>query len=379
MDKNPDKQAWKDRFALREQARKTLYVRDGDKQHRTCTCGNVKAEMIDIMAGKTGAHAVGVETCGSVWSCPVCAAKICQKRSMEVVQAMREHLRQGGAVYFLTLTAQHWVGQECAYLRDQVGSGWTKMTNGNPWKRLKADFGIEGFCRALETKHGGYGWHNHLHVLLFLKEPLCSDRFGQFQMRIFGRWAGIMERLGSYASFNALDLQEVSSDRDAALYITKMGLEITHIHQKGFKGGYTPFQLLARSEGCRKSRRLFREYAAAFKGKKHLTWSRGLKQRYGVDVLDDVEIAEGDEEERVLRARISSRDYIRISRAGRILELFEIAIDQGQIGVDRFLARLGVGIATREGIARREFYFDGVIPNPDMLPDQFNIPMAQQI
>jgi hypothetical protein len=86
----------------------------------------------------------------------------------------------------------------------------------------------------------------------------------------------------------------VQDGRYAAEYVAKFGrdaewgasAEMTKPHAKiggmGEVGGaahYTPFQLLAWAErGDAKAAALFREYAAAFEGKRMLSWSPGLRK-----------------------------------------------------------------------------------------------------
>ena len=50
------------------------------------------------------AHYSGLQTCGSVWSCPICAAKITERRRLEVQDAINQHRQAGGEVQLLTLT-----------------------------------------------------------------------------------------------------------------------------------------------------------------------------------------------------------------------------------------------------------------------------------
>ena len=48
-----------------------------------------------------------LQTCGSVWVCPVCGAKVGERRRGEIQQAMAQHRACGGEVHLLTLTAPH--------------------------------------------------------------------------------------------------------------------------------------------------------------------------------------------------------------------------------------------------------------------------------
>ena len=57
----------------------------------------------------------GLQTCGSVWACPVCASKVAERRRSEIIAAMTAHKAAGGGVFLLTLTAPH---QRCDCIGD---------------------------------------------------------------------------------------------------------------------------------------------------------------------------------------------------------------------------------------------------------------------
>lgn len=354
-----EKRDWQNRLRQRDLAARAL-----PPTMRTRTCGTGVGAMVGVHYGDGGMHLSGVETCGSVWTCPVCAAKIAAKRSEQVTQATETHMGEGGAVYFVTLTAPHWVGQDCKHLKEIVSSGWSKLIAGAPWKRIKANHGITGYIRALETKHGKNGWHNHLHCLIYTDKPV--DDLEAFRWTIFERWSRIIKRLGGgQCSVNAMDIQEIGDTKgaDYAKYISKMGMEITHLHHKGLKGGLAPFQLLERSSGDRKAKARFREFALAFKGARQLTWSKGLKRKYGVDdsPAEDANICR-ENEERPNSVLLKRSDYNRIRRSGKLITLVKTAMEGGQEAVNAFVDTITIKPAVRETLQRREFYYDGVIP-----------------
>ena len=112
----------------------------------------------------------------------------------------------------------------------------------------------------------------------------------------------------SWAAQYALD---VRGGAGAAEYIAKWGheeawglsSELTSSHAKtgardtwGTSNHYTPFQLLEMAKGgdghaiC-----AFREFVTVFDGKRMLTWSRGLKDHFGIDEIDDDQAAHEQE------------------------------------------------------------------------------------
>ena len=85
------------RDELRRQAQTILYVDglDPKKQHRTCWCArHALTEMgMPILRSPdgSGARIAKIKTCGSVWACPVCAAKVAELRRRELQKAMVKH------------------------------------------------------------------------------------------------------------------------------------------------------------------------------------------------------------------------------------------------------------------------------------------------
>ena len=70
----------------------------------------------------------GLQTCGSVWVCPVCGAKVVERRRGEIQQAMAQHRACGGEVHLLTLTAPHTRFDVLEELQAKLG----KALNGFP-------------------------------------------------------------------------------------------------------------------------------------------------------------------------------------------------------------------------------------------------------
>ena len=90
------------RFSLQSVARAIL------PESRTAKCLRIRAHDCDVQVWKSKEHGTasygGLQTCGSVWACPVCSAKIAERRRVELLDAMELHKAQGGAVYLLTTT-----------------------------------------------------------------------------------------------------------------------------------------------------------------------------------------------------------------------------------------------------------------------------------
>jgi hypothetical protein len=267
-------------------------------QERVADCGRkLTGPLAAVVLGKNGAYINGTVTCGSIWMCPVCAGKIAEGRRREVLRCLDAHNATGGDVYMAAFTIPHTAFETCDSLRKAVANTWRKFAAGNGWKSAKIRYGVIGTIRALEVTHGKNGWHPHLHCLVMTKR-LSPEVAEEFEFFVKERWISILERetekQGSWAY--AVDFRKAENNKIAGDYIVKWGVdsELTKAHLKfSKKGGRSPWQLLADAQnGDHQARVLFREYAVAFKGSRHLTWSKGLRDTYDVEPeLTDEELA----------------------------------------------------------------------------------------
>ena len=117
---------------------------------------------------------------------------------------------------------------------------------------------------------------------------------------------------------------------------------MTKVHIKQAKaGGETPFDLLRAvlaDKSDRQAAALFSEFGRVFKGKRQLSWSRGLRARFDLaEEKTDEELSREQSEDAELLGLISVdewRDVLRVQARGVVLEL---AAAGGWLAVARFL------------------------------------------
>jgi len=294
---------------------------------RVAGCGrNLGAGSVLIArdAGSGRAKFRGLETCGSVWLCPVCASKITDRRRAELNEALSAWRAAGGAVYLLTFTIPHHAGLAVADALAAVQRAQRRVKARRDWKRAADACGVVGMIRALEVTFGANGAHPHVHALAFARPGLLPDDWKA--LRDAGDYA---RSLGAFAPFADLWAGAVSAEGFGAVnnhgfdaaggdyaadYVAKFGTEpqgdsggrwgpaseLTKGHTKGGRrfSGVTPFGLLemiARGEVLAHVDRetgavreidpaaVFGEYARAFKGRRQLYWTPGLAARLGLD------------------------------------------------------------------------------------------------
>lgn len=294
------------RYGLRRRAR-SIRV-----SPRLMHCGHTPSGGgVALMRSSSGVASFdGLQTCGSVWSCPVCAVKIMKHRQGELKQAVKAW-GDSGSIGLLTLTMRHKKEDGLKELWDGLSKAWRAVTSGRNWQKLRADFGLKHVVRAVEVTNGPSGWHVHIHALLFFDEVLSPKHQPIIFSRVFERWEGALERLGFALPLAvAQDFQLVASadgGKAVAEYLAKMGLqearpkvwsvseELTLSDMKNARQGHRkPFEILADAvEGDTDSINLWRDFEQASKGRRALTWSRGMRDALQVgEELEDTQIAE---------------------------------------------------------------------------------------
>ena len=325
------------RFQLQSVAARLL------PESRTAKCLRLRAYDQEIKVWKAPeygtAHYSGLQTCASVWACPVCAAKIAERRRLELLAAMAVHEVRGGNVHLLTLTVPHQRGDVLAALLDQQAKALKRFWNDRATKAIMAEMGYIGQVRAREVTHGrksarNNGWHPHFHILLFTGVGVDLIRYNaaqrrDWEVRLYLVWAKSCEYagLGTPSMMHGLKLD---NGKKASAYVTKWGLEdeMTKGHvKKGRAGGETPFDLLRSvldDKSDTQAAALFREFVHAFKGKRQLVWSPGLKARLAVEHATDEEIVQRVDEEAELLGQITLeqwRDVLKVDGRALVLEI----------------------------------------------------------
>lgn len=342
------------RFALQSAARQLL-PREG-----VATCmrgvrpreGHYDVSVLYAPVGQIG-HFGGLQICRSVWMCPVCAAKISEKRRDELAGALRlwtdTYQNEARRLLLVTFTLQH---ERADNLSDVLGAlkvARRRLVSGRESRVFNETYGCIGTIRSLEITYGANGWHPHLHVLMFFDRevPILP-----FTAAIKARWSECVAAAGGYASWlHGCDVR--FSDKDIAEYIAKWGKEpkwtVSHEMTKGVAkagrtGGSTPMQLLADYwSGDRVAGRLWLQYAVNLKGERQLWWSHGLRDRLGLgEEKTDEELAEEQEEIAIVLASLSYgtwRVVLANDARGELLE----AAGTGDAGkVKALLLKLGI-------------------------------------
>ena len=326
------------------------------QRRRLRSCGRGTRDVVRIyrqeVDGGHRATAHGLMMCGSVWSCPVCAAHIRHARSLDIEEGVRRHLAAGGGLLFLTLTLRHHRGERLHSLLDGLLLAQRSTFVGAPWKRAVERYGIVGRIRSTEATYGdANGWHPHLHLLLFLDRPITDEQTDDLGAWLSDRWAANVARRGLLlpSQERGCVLEAVSSGEDVGRYLAKVqetavGLEMARGDLKSSRPDrLLPFDILeAAGTGEAWAVRLWHEYEAATHGRRCIEWSRGLRDRLGMgEDREDSEIVTEDsvdQETDELVGVIAPRDWHSVCRTGLDAALLDAAERAGTFGVDSVVA-----------------------------------------
>jgi hypothetical protein len=279
--------------------------------------------------------------CGSVWACPVCAARITAFRAGEVRSALVALTGRGGSAGFATFTVSHTHEDALAKVLEGFLAAFRSLTSWRGYKALRAAYGVVGFIRVLEVTYGRNGWHVHLHVLYCFDRLHSQETLTEFEERLYPLWSVAAGKRGLTMS-RQYGLQIKLAYGTVEEYLSKFGhgprwdiaLEMTRGHIKrgrslaGLKH-CTPWELLALARmGDVRSGALFALFVSRFDGKAQLYWSPGLRSLLlpaAADASDQEVAASGEDEEREVGA-IDRRVWESVKRDGgraRVLQLVE--------------------------------------------------------
>jgi len=335
-----------ERFITQSAARKACL---GSKVTRINNCLRIVQKSQKVQVYRSVEHRTcsygGLQTCGSVWVCPVCAAKISERRKQELMRAIEQHTANCGDVLMLTLTNPHYLGDKLQDVLNGQTLALKYFNGGRLSDEMNKSIGYLGQVRALEVTHGrkrtvNNGWHPHYHILLFVQSGMNLE---SLRAKFYVRWLKACEKAKMPALPDYEHGVRLDDGSKAAAYASKWGLEseMTKGHIKKANNGETPFDFLRAYayDDDKQAGALFREFAETFKGKRQLYWSPGLKDKFDLEEVDDETLAAQQDDDASVLGTIELDDWLRILKADVRGEILELA-RHGWEPVERFLLEL---------------------------------------
>lgn len=312
----------------------------------------------------------GLQHCGSVWACPVCAAQILVHRALEIGAVLGEAIRQGHPLGFITLTMKHSKSMPLDLLWGAGAKGWRRSITGKGW--TKCEELVAGWVRVWEVTHGRNGWHVHVHCVMVLELGATAADLDTVAGGMFDRWsrglvaAGLRaplrkgqdwhivtgekasEQLAEYLakSVSVIDQLRVVAARESLA--RGMGLELTHTMPGRARDDLKTRPVWALLDDLAETGEIgpWREWEKTSKGRRQVGWSVGLRERFApsLDEVSDLAIVEeevGTAADDVIRWTGDQwRDFVAVP--GLALELLQVAESGGAQAARDHLRYLGV-------------------------------------
>lgn len=303
---------------------------------RVAKCYRVRTkELVDVLRSVKykRAHYGGLMTCGSVWQCPVCAAKITERRRNELQQAINNATTKGYSFFLATFTLQHTRADTLKDVRTYLTDALEQTKSGRWWGDFTKKFEIIGNIAKSEVTYSmEHGWHFHKHLLFITCQPMNASKCASIKSALSTRYENKLALVGRYAHpIHGVDVRV--GDTYVADYISKYGhepppawslaAEVSKSFSKTAKadGHYTPFQLLDFED----TKNLFVEYAMTMKKYNQLRWSNKLRKKLGLGAeISDEELAAMQDDDATLFAQLTIEQWKKIIKKevrGHILEV----------------------------------------------------------
>jgi len=230
-----------------------------------------------------GGHAAGfagLTSCGSVWSCPCCAAKVAAERAGDMAVVLEKVHTADGCGYMITLTMRHDRTQPLGQLWDASTKAWGRVITGRGW--VEDAVGLLGWAKVTEvTRTPRNGWHVHVHALLCWDHDVDEDDAQRVAVRMWRRWDAQLRRDGLDSTpVHGVHAERVrAGDAGLAEYFVKAAREITSSYAKDSKVGRSPLAIGrdAVETGDSVDVAAWREWETMSSGRKQLTWSTGRR------------------------------------------------------------------------------------------------------
>ncbi len=312
-----------ERYRLQATARQIL----PKERIRAClvAASPVASPHLKYSPARKAAHLAGLMVCASPWSCPVCAARISERRRGEVAQAIAWAKGAGLQVVLSTFTLRHGSNHSLAVSLGALNGAYRRMHRRRDFVALRASYGLVHGIRGLEATHSlDHSWHPHFHVLQFVSPGLDVTAYAA---ALSAAWLPSLAAEGfSATARRGVDVKATWGHVEQ--YVTKLGRtwdaadELTKANSKrGRKDSFTAMDLLrsVAETGDQAHASLFREFALTMKRKHQLQWTRGLKSLVGIEDRSDEDLAANwldDDQLAYVFANFSSSDWAAIRYCG---------------------------------------------------------------
>jgi hypothetical protein len=308
------------------------------KLSRLADCGNTAVGQVLIGLSGNQAHFTNLATCGSVWACSVCSAKVLSIRSEEISTAVDVWAKREGQFIFETLTLSHTKHDSLSRVWASVSKAFAS-TNAGTFSKVHKEFGQVGYMKVVEVTHGINGWHVHLHLLRFISQELTQSEISDWSTSIFNRWAdslvkqGFKSPLAKFHVFELVESPEKIKGYFAKNFDNSNVLPGMDLSSSGVVRGHGMWRVLdvALTNHNSSASRIWAEWERTSRGKRQISWSKNLRKSLGLsNVLSDDE-AVNSSDSFVPLVAIDGASVRLLGRLGSIQSRILRAIEQGDL------------------------------------------------
>lgn len=333
--------------------------------HRTRFCHLVRSHQAETITLKISSDAAsetanlsGVQTCGSVWSCPVCAKRIAVQRGKEIGHAIDFMIKSGHVPIMITNTARHDASMRLKPFKEKFKASHRSFVQHRRWRELKEVFGLQHSIKAVEATWSlENGWHYHQHSILFIHadklKNITDEGWKHWEKMARNLWMDSMEKHGLTGVPSIAFHVQASGDikRD---YLAKLGMEdetsnldyeLSAGHNKN-RGGLKIWNILERAwQGSEKHAEIYIEYVEAMTGDNWITWSHGLKELCDIENMEDESAAAIEKEtfEQIELLQMDDETFLPVRKLHALPDLIELAArTRNKEAVQDFLRTLAI-------------------------------------
>ena len=343
----------------------------------------------------------GMYHCGSALICPYCAGIIQARRSIEVMQAGIQMLKNGYQIGMVTQTASHSAHTSLYDFVQRFQAAQHDMKSWREYKKWKALTGARFSIRSVETTDDNpdysgrkSGWHFHSHTLLFFdrKRAFTESEVKKFT-RMFQRlWVKALESVGLSGSIEraavfslpkatkALDdarnnLAHPENDENISklcAYVAKaFSYEVSNSitkegRDKDRRISVWKLQELALTTHPQLFKR-YVSYMVAVKGLAWLSWSPGLKAFCKISDISDEDLMKGESGEEIIYqfTEPELKKLARFALQGKLIEVANEAGEDSRNAVLQAMNQIMTGYDPETGTVLESLESSFIIKNKD--------------
>lgn len=182
----------------------------------------------------------GVQHCGDIWKCPVCALYSALRWQGDVIKAERQLRADGYRLLLCVLTISHdnntTLEQEIEILR----AAYTELfgQRKKSQKKRATRWGIVGRMRAWDILYGDNGWHAHMNVIVSIDPGATTYDLEDIHEELDRVYRLAVAKAGGFASADhGLKITEYKNEKAYSIRTGLEGLESHHVGGK-FALGY---------------------------------------------------------------------------------------------------------------------------------------------